>query len=526
MLKTIKIFVLVVFPILFLIYDISSAMQIRIGDVLEINDKLGNVMASGDFDGDGYMDLAVSASSESLGEVNPVANAGIVHVLYGTSNGLKKNKSQIWHQDVPGIILEDAEKSDYFGMSLAAGDFNGDGCDDLAIGVPYEDVPFSIGAMNHGVVHVIYGSKKGLIPDNNQLWYQDLPGMKDASEGGDLFGSSLAAGNFDGDEYMDLAVGVVGEAGKDWTTTLAGAVHVIYGSSDGLTVERNELWHQDKAGMADEREFHDRFGGALAVGDFNSDQNDDLAVGVETEGIDTIPGAGAVHIIYGSGSGLTANGNKLWHQNINDVKEQCEDYDYFGQTLVSGDFNGDKYADLAVGIPHESIDDALHNAGAVHIFFGSQYGITEKENMFLYQGLDGLKDKPEDKDLFGRTLASGDFNADDYDDLIIGVKSEDFNNKVDTGIFHMLFGYKKGFYAKDTLWSQDTENIHDTCEDGDHFASALAAGDFNGDTYDDLAVSASDEDIESYENAGVFHVIYDVVEGESNYNDLFLQGEY
>ena len=88
--------------------------------------------------------------------------------------------------------MEDAaEYNDSFGESLAAGDFNGDGDADLAVGVRDESVAHS----DDGAVNVIYGSAAGLsattVPD--QLWYQGTPDVEGTPNSGDEFGSSLTA---------------------------------------------------------------------------------------------------------------------------------------------------------------------------------------------------------------------------------------------------------------------------------------------------------------------------------------------
>ena len=73
-----------------------------------------------------------------------------------------------------------------------------------------------------------------------------------------------------------MAIGVPGESisGK----SAAGAVHIIYGSEDGLTSAGDQLWHQNQSGAAGSAENGDRFGSALAWGDFDGDGFDDLAV--------------------------------------------------------------------------------------------------------------------------------------------------------------------------------------------------------------------------------------------------------
>ncbi|MGH7801272.1 MAG: integrin alpha, partial [Thermodesulfobacteriota bacterium] len=112
-----------------------------------------------DFNGDGFDDLAIGVPGEDVGSIN---SAGAVNVIYGTSGGLSATNDQIFTQDTSGI--EDfAEVDDFFGLALTSGDFNGDGIDDLAIGVPFEDV----GSIDRaGAVNVIYGTSRGLSATN------------------------------------------------------------------------------------------------------------------------------------------------------------------------------------------------------------------------------------------------------------------------------------------------------------------------------------------------------------------------
>ena len=106
-------------------------------------------------------------------------------------------------------IADVVEAGDGFGSALTTGDFNGDGRDDLSIGVPAEDV----GAMaDAGAVHVIYGSAGGLASAGSQLWNQNSAGVADVSESADRFGSALAAGKLNNDAFSELVVGVADES--------------------------------------------------------------------------------------------------------------------------------------------------------------------------------------------------------------------------------------------------------------------------------------------------------------------------
>jgi FG-GAP repeat len=64
--------------------------------------------------------------------------------------------------------------------------------------------------------------------------------------------------------------------------------------------------------------------------DFNNDGFADLAVGVPRESVGTITNAGAVSVLYGSATGLSAAGNQLWHQDSAGVADVAEDGDHFG----------------------------------------------------------------------------------------------------------------------------------------------------------------------------------------------------
>src|SRR5437773_9343304 len=126
--------------------------------------------------------------------------------------------------------------------------------------------------------------------------------------------SASAFGDFNGDLYEDLAIGVPGESlGAGNTIPFAGAVNVIYGSTTGLQATGtggpdDQFWNQDSTSVKDAAEEGDRFGQSLAAGDFNNDGKSDLAVGAALESTSTLDHIGAVNVIYGSTTGLQATG--------------------------------------------------------------------------------------------------------------------------------------------------------------------------------------------------------------------------
>ena len=374
----------------------------------ESEDRFGVAVAAGDFNRDGYDDLAVGASGED-------DSRGIVHAIYGSAGGLASQGAQAWRQGDDGI-RDSAESGDSFGFSLAVGDFNGDGFDDVAAGGPGEND-------SEGLVIVMFGSAGGLTSNGNQRWRKGEDGLRGNGERGDLFGFELAAGDFNGDGFDDLAAGTPGE------DSARGTVHIVYGAGAGLTAAGNVLLQEGEDGtpgtardgkgfgeviaagdfngdgyqdlavsalghavgrgqvtvipgsgggpqgvagfrwvqafLGEPSEAGDRFGSALAAGDFDADGFADLAIGVRGED----GNRGIAHILQGSGDGLSPAGADVFRQAFaqgdSGLLDSAEGGDDFGWEMAAGNFGGDPAFDLAVGAPGEDDD-----RGVVHVLLG------------------------------------------------------------------------------------------------------------------------------------------------------------
>lgn len=295
-------------------------------------DGFGGTVTSGDFNNDGFADLAAAAPRD---DTSGMPGAGVVIVLYGSFGGLQAGRQgpedQFWTQD-SGDVLDDAEVDDEFGRSLARGDFNADGFDDLVIGVPLEDIDVNL---NAGGANVLYGSVDGLTAVGNQFWSQEARSIIDAAELEDHFATAVAAGDFNGDGFDELAVGVPGEAESIGVLVNAGAINVIIGSATGLTAAGNQFWTQDSPGIGGTREEGDLFGASLAAGDFGKGAQADLSIGVPGDSLGEIAAAGLVDVFYGSAEGLSAAGDQAWSQNTADVEEDSEADDGFGSALTA-----------------------------------------------------------------------------------------------------------------------------------------------------------------------------------------------
>jgi streptogramin lyase len=440
-----------------------------VADSAELNDDFSWAVAAGDFDGDGSEDLAVGVPAE---DVSGHVNAGAVHVFYNSHGFLNSAADdEIWHQN--SGILEAAEAGDRFGRAVAAGDFNGDGYDDLAVGAPSEHLD---GVSDCGALHIIFGSSSGLTWEANQLWYQGKDGIANVPEVSDEFGAVLAVGNFDGDQFDDLAIGVPRE---NWgTLTDSGVVQILYGSLGGLTWSGDQEIRQGADGVHDVSEVYDWFGSALAVGNFNNDDYDDLAIGAPGEGLAGLDGAGAVFVRFGSASGLSTTGGQMLYQQAGLLGDDWEAGDYFGWALTAADFNGDWYDDLAIGVPYESVvvdTTTVSSAGAVNVVFGDAGGIVFTGAEAWHQDSDGIGSLCEQGDRFGYTLTSGDFNDDGFRDLVVGVEYED-QVAADAGAVHVIYGVGGGLTGTGSQYlRQGYSGVLDSAETGDRFGWSLCS---------------------------------------------------
>ncbi len=448
-------------------------------------------LAGSDINGDGFDDLAVGVPEEDLKQVD---HAGTLNVLKGSNIGIRAKGDRNFDQrDFGGSI----EAIDRFGNSVAYGDFNGDGFDDIAVGAPTEDYD---GKKDAGVVYIMYGSAKGVRARNTQLISQ-VGKMKGKNEAGDFFGAVLVSGDFDGDGFDDLAMGTPGEdvAGK----VAAGGVIVAYGSSSGIVNKGSQALTQ-KGKVPGKPEDLDSFGVSLAAGDFNNDGKDDLAIGVPGEGFGAAEDAGQVVVLSGSSSGLIRRGLVLDHRTApGDLSADTQ----FGYGLVAGDFTGDGVTDLATGAPGER---------SLTMFSGSANGLNAANATRVEQT--ELPSTITQGDRFGQVLAAGDFDGDGDDELAIGSQYSEIDSFANAGQVVVLGTGAPGIPAGGAQGIDQGNMAKGAPEKGDRMGSALRVGDFNGDSFFDIAIASAHEDVGNKTDSGVVHIVYGSAAGLDRLN--------
>jgi hypothetical protein len=452
-------------------------------------DEFGFSLAVGDFNGDGFADLAVGAPFSAVGIL---PGAGNNFVFYGSATGITTTGAQQWNSNSPGVPHKSA-KGDEWGFSLAAGDFNGAinpstglRIDDLVVGIPNNTPnppPTFKDIKNAGTMTVLYGSPTGLTSNGSLSFDQTTDGMSAQKElPNEHLSYTLAVGDFNGDGFADVAIGIpFRNLGATQNITEGGGVGILYGGSNGLSVTGYQYFDLTSKGLAaldpeGGPQSFDHFSLAMAAGDFNGVINagtglriDDLAIGTPGDA-GTVSNAGAVYILYGSTSGLTdSTAQRLTQGSLGGTDETGAN---FGLALAAADFNGDAHADLAIGAPMATVN-GISKAGAVYVVYGSAAGLTAAGNQYWTQETLNNGSVSAAGDNFGASLAVGDYNGDGFFDLAIGTPGKTIGSAAGAGAVDVVYGGSVALTpVGDQFWSESSFGL--TPGAGDHFGGALA----------------------------------------------------
>ncbi|WP_329340345.1 VCBS repeat-containing protein [Streptomyces sp. NBC_01352] len=342
-----------------------------------------------DFNGDGVRDTAIADPEAS---VDGVQKAGAVHVVYGGDKGTLTFSQA--PDNIPGV----PEVNDQYGYALAVYDADLDGCSDLVVGTPYEDMGTVPDA---GVVHLIYGSTSGLNAGTKPVkeFYQgtDKP-LGGATETDDWVGYSLAAGKTSaGAPYL-----LIGSPGESiGTVEDAGGFSYVGGTAQTVAFVSQDT--ETAGAVSGTAEQDDRFGTTLAATPTH------FAVGTPGEALDAAAFAGGVGFFSHA---LTSNSPKPLGglgQDQDVITGASEVDDQFGAALAMVPYRASGATStteslLAVGVPGEDLVTTV-DAGAVQVFKLAANG-TFTETAWIDQNMPEMSQESEAGDFFGKELAA------------------------------------------------------------------------------------------------------------------------
>ncbi|MFP4599772.1 MAG: FG-GAP-like repeat-containing protein [Persicimonas sp.] len=331
-----------------------------------------DVSTAGDVNGDGYDDVIIGApnfNDEAVSDdEEDTEDVGAFYVFHGGPDGLS---------DTPDFSFEiSSEEGAEMGRSVAsAGDLDGDGFDDVLVGVPF--------AQGSGAVLVFRGSDDGIseTPD----WGIEAPSAQSA------FGWAVdGVGDVNGDGFDDFVAGAPGHTDGE---SGEGAIYLFLGSADGPSEEPD--WHAE-SDVADALLGYD----VSAAGDVNGDGFPDVIAGAAAYTSDEYEQEGAVYSYLSDG------------QTFEDTHDWMITGEREGSNLGrgisgGGDVNGDGYDDILIPDAH--------------------FGLVSFGGMLYRGSADGLEDTLAWEALFegnstiGDTAAiAGDLDGDGHDDLLLG----------------------------------------------------------------------------------------------------------
>ncbi|ACT93273.1 FG-GAP-like repeat-containing protein [Dyadobacter fermentans] len=398
-----------------------------------------SVASAGDVNGDGYSDVITGAN---LYDVGTGIDNGSAFVFHGSASSIALT---------PNVMLGTSQEGAQFGYSVTgAGDLNGDGFNDIAVGAPHYDN----GSGEEGSVFIFYGKPSGVPAVADQKL--DI-GQLNAG-----FGTSVsAAGDINGDGYGDLIVGV---PYYDASTTDNGAAFIYHGSPGGVSI----IWNMVLEGT----QTNEFFGFSVAgAGDVNGDGIRDVIIGAPSYDKLGSSNCGAAFVHTGSTLGITNFYTKL---------EGTQAESQLGFSVASaGDVNGDGYNDVVAGAVKQSNGEAIE--GAAFVFYGDNDGV-DNQKWYMVESNDAGA-------MMGFSVSSaGDVNADGFSDIVVGAPL--FHNKPGSseGAAFIYYGSNQG--------TQTVGNLRlKGLQPDAHFGAAVSgAGDLNGDGYSDVVVGAPDHD--------------------------------
>lgn len=458
-----------------------------------------SVSDAGDVNGDGIDDLIIGSSgADPNGE-----SSGETYVVFGQTNNFAANFQLSDLNGNNGFKLSGIASFDFAGAAISsAGDFNGDGIDDLIIGASGAE-PNSI---NSGASYLFFGSSEPMAAsiDLSSLNGQNgfaLNGADTDFAGVDVSG----AGDFNHDGFDDVIIGAPGR-------NSVGASYIIFGNSDMITsnFELSSLSSSNGI-LLNGVSVADSAGRAVSdAGDVNGDGISDVIIGAFRANTNA-NNSGASYVVFGSSEGLLAsidlsglNGSNGF--TLNGISTR----DYSGISVgKAGDFNGDGFDDFIIGAIGANPNGVI--SGATYLVFGSAGSMSSSLELSDLNGINGFAINGSMAYSYGSVVSSaGDINADGLSDIMISSAGANPNGG-NSGAVHIVFGSNNAMPASIELSSLDGTDgfVLNGVAPGDVTGSSLSlAGDVNGNGVVDLLIGAPFASTNDNVLSGTTYVIY------------------
>ena len=440
---------------------------------------------TGDIDGDGIHDVligALDADTEGTSD-----SAGEAYLLYGSSPtrfdeavDLAADADVVWKSTDPAAFV---------GTSVATGDLDGDGHDEVIIG----SFLSSAGATEPdgaGAVYVFFGGPRVSFPATLDI---DLAEMVLTGDPNDAAGHRVAAGDFDGDGRDDLIVTAPGASGVGDSRAEAGDAYVVLGAARSdllgtrsLSAESDVTIHGGQPG--------DHTGWGLGTADLNGDGRIEILLGtIDADGRDDdVEATGEVAILWGVETALLQSVYDLAVEGT--ILYGIDGTDLAGFSVAGGDLDGDGRDDLIVGaLASEGQDNAQGPlVGETYLVYGDALDGAPRE-LDLADVTAVTVFGIGENDHTGHSVSSGDIDGDGYDDIVVSAPTSDGPQGIRqvSGEVHVLFGRERAAFPPVMRLGDGVSNV--VVYGADAFGGAglaLSSGDVDGDGFDDLLLGA------------------------------------